>query len=194
MRHPAPDIAPGLCYGRLDVGLSPIGHVALVQMRTTLAAYGIEKIVSSPARRCLAVAHTLTPTPTIDPRLQELDFGTWEGVSWDEVPRPALDTWAADPLAFVPPGGETGAALVDRVRHACLSLLASGENCIVITHGGPLRLMPALLRGEAPDLLATAPPIGAIIDLHVTHTITVSPAHSATTTHAPNTSPVKPPI
>lgn len=192
MRHPAPDIAPGLCYGRLDVGLSPAGHAALAAMRTTLAAAGIGTVVTSPARRCLLLAQAITPTPIIDPRLQELDFGAWEGMPWDAVPRAALDAWAADPLAFAPPGGETGAALIERVQRAVTALLTAGDDCIIITHGGPLRLLPALLRGEPPDLLAPAPPIGAI--LHVTHDIAVSPAHSAATAQAPNTSPVNPPI
>lgn len=193
VRHPAPDIAPGLCYGRLDIGLSPTGHAALLQMRTTLTASGIIKIVTSPARRCLILARMLTPTPLIDPRLQELDFGTWEGLPWTAISRPALDAWAADPLAFAPPGGETGAALIERVRHAVAALLASGDDCILITHGGPLRLIPALLRGDQPDLLAPAPPIGSI-SRHAAHTIAVNPAHSAATTHPPNTSPVNPPI
>lgn len=192
MRHPAPDIAPGLCYGRLDVGLSAAGHTALAAMRMTLATAGIGKVVTSPARRCLLLAQAIAPTPLIDPRLQELDFGAWEGVAWDTVPRAALDAWAADPLAFAPPDGETGAALIERVGRAVAALLAAGEDCIVVTHGGPLRLLPALLRGQPPDLLAPTPPIGAM--LHVTHDIAVSPAHSAATAQAPNTSPVNPPI
>lgn len=192
MRHPAPDIAPGLCYGRLDVGLSPAGHAALSAMRSTLAAAGIGKVVTSPARRCLLLAQAISPAPIIDSRLLELDFGSWEGVAWETVPRAALDAWADDPLGFAPPGGESGAALIERVQHAVTALLDAGEDCIVITHGGPLRLMPALLRGQRPDLLAPAPPIGAM--LHVTHDIAVSPAHSAATTQAPSTSPVNPPI
>ena len=160
-------------------------------MRTSLAAAGIGKVVTSPARRCRLLADAISPAPIIEARLQELDFGTWEGVAWEAVPRAALDAWAADPLGFAPPGGETGAALIERVQRAVAALIDAGEDCIVITHGGPLRLMPALLRGLPPDLLAPAPPIGAMI--HVTHDIAVSPAHSAATTQAPSTSPVNPP-
>ena len=192
MRHPAPDIAPGICYGRLDVGLSAAGQVTLDAMRTILVAAGIGKVVSSPARRCLVLARAVTPEPVVDPRLQELDFGAWEGLPWDAVPRHALDVWAADPLGFAPPGGESGAALIARVRRAVASLVEAGDDCIVIAHGGPLRLIPALLRGQRPDLLAVAPPIGAIF--HVTHDIAVNPTHSAATTQPPSTSPVNPPI
>jgi alpha-ribazole phosphatase len=193
-RHPAPDIAPGVCYGRLDVGLSAAGMAALEPMRATLVASGISHVVTSPARRCLLLARTLAAEPVVDERLQELDFGDWEGLSWDQVPRALLDAWAADPLGFAPPGGERGADLIARVRLACTALREAGQDCIVITHGGPLRLMPALLRGETPDLLAPAPPIGAMFTIHATHAIAVSPAHSATTAQPPSTSPVNPPI
>ena len=190
MRHPAPDIAPGICYGRLDVDLSPAGLAAIEPMRTALAASGIGRVVTSPARRCLRLARALSPEPIVDDRLQELDFGAWEGLDWNRVPRDLLDAWAADPVGFAPPGGETGGALIARVRLACAALR---EDCIVVTHGGPLRLMPALLRGDAPDLLAPAPPIGAMITVHTTQAIAVSPAHSAATAQPPSTSPVKPP-
>lgn len=193
VRHPAPDIAPGVCYGRQDVDLSAAGLTAVEPMRAALAASGIGRVVTSPARRCLRLARALTADPIVDDRLQELDFGAWEGLSWDLVPCNLLDSWAADPLGFAPPGGESGAALIARVRLACLALREAGRDGIVITHGGPLRLMPALLREETPDLLAPAPPIGAMITVHATQAMAVSPAHSATTAHPPNTSPVKPP-
>ena len=194
VRHPAPDVTPGICYGRLDVDLSPAGVAALEPMRAALAASGIARVVTSPARRCLRLACALTPAPTVDERLQELDFGAWEGLAWDAVPRAALDQWAADPLGFRPPAGESGAELSARVRAAAAALVAAGMDCIVVTHGGPLRLLPALLRGEAPDLLAPAPPLGAMLAVHLQHATAVSPAHSTATAQAPSTSPVKPPI
>lgn len=194
MRHPAPDIAPGICYGRLDIGLSAAGEASIGPMRESLRASGIGRLVTSPARRCFRLAHALAPTPIVDARLQELDFGAWEGLAWSTIPRALLDAWAADPSGFTPPGGESAAALTRRVRQACMALLEAGEDCIVVTHGGPLRLMPALLRADAPGLLAPAPPLGSILPVHVTQTIAVSPAHSAATAHPPSTSPVKPPI
>ena len=194
VRHPAPDITAGTCYGRLDIDLGPAGLAAIEPMRAALAARGINRVVTSPARRCLRLARAIAAEPIVDHRLQELDFGAWEGLSWDLVPRSLLDAWADDPVGFAPPGGESGAALIARVRLACAALREAGEDCIVVTHGGPLRLMPALLRGDAPDLLAPTPPIGAMISVHATLAIAVSPAHSATTAQPPSTSPVNPPI
>lgn len=183
VRHPAPAIAPGTCYGRLDLDLGPVGEAALPHL---VAALPRLQVWTSPARRCRRLADLLSPAPIVDPRLQELDFGAWEGQPWDAIPRPALDAWAASPASFAAPGGETGAALLRRVRSVCRDLPA---DAIVISHGGPLKLMTAILRGEPPDLLAPAPPLGSI-----THASNDSTAHSLTTAHPPNTSPVNPPI
>lgn len=98
----------------------------------------------------------------VEPNLQELAFGAWEGVAWSEVPRAALDAWAADPLGFAPPGGECGAALQARVMRVHRALLTAGEDAAVVSHGGPLKLLAALLRGDPPDLLAEAPAFGSV--------------------------------
>ncbi|MGC9270601.1 alpha-ribazole phosphatase family protein [Acidiphilium sp.] len=166
VRHPQPDIAPGICYGRLDVGLSAEGHAAIAPIVARLADHPAPVIWTSPARRCNAVAQALGVArrriPHVEPRLRELDFGAWEGRAWDDVPRSLLDHWAADPLGFAPPGGESGAALLARVGEVHAALSAQGTSCIVVAHGGPLKLLAALLRGAPPDLLATAPPLGSI--------------------------------
>ena len=200
VRHPAPDIAPGICYGRLDIPARPDTAESVASILAALAGHRLGRVWTSPARRCRAVADPAAAAAGIparlDPRLLELDFGEWEGLAWSQVPRAALDAWAADPLGFAPPGGETGAALLARVAAVHRDLVESGEDRAVISHGGPLKLLAALLRGEPPDLLAPAPPLGSVV------LVTVPPqpppraarsdsaAHSASTAAAPSTSPV----
>lgn len=194
VRHPEPDIEPGRCYGRLDIGLSRAGQDRLAPLAATLRATGIDRVLTSPARRCRALANALTPHACVDARLQELDFGAWEGRRWDDIERRQIDAWAADPILFAPPGGESGADLIRRIEAVCADLRA-GPACIVIAHGGPLRLMLALLQGRPPDLVAPSPPFGSVTTLHHgTHASADSTAHSTTTAHPPSTSPVKPPI
>jgi alpha-ribazole phosphatase len=166
VRHTQPDIAPGVCYGRLDIGLTPAGHAAILPIITQLATHPATAIWTSPAQRCRILAELLGAarhiTPHRDPNLLELDFGAWEGRPWAEIPRPMLDAWAASPLNFAPPNGETGAALLARVNAVHAALIAQAAPCIVIAHGGPLKLLIALLRGATPDLLAQAPPLGSV--------------------------------
>jgi alpha-ribazole phosphatase len=166
VRHPAPSIDAGICYGRLDLALSPEGSSAIPGIADRLSRFPAAKIWSSPARRCRALALALaetTSSPRLeDTRLLELDFGAWEGAAWDHVPRDALDRWAADPLGFAPPGGESGAALIARVRSFHADLVADQQDCAVVSHGGPLKLLAMLLRGRDMDLFAKPPPLGGI--------------------------------
>ncbi len=153
IRHPKVLLAPGLCYGRLDAEIAPGSPLP-----ATIAALP-GRVWTSPARRCRGIAG---PGATADARLLELDFGAWEGKFWDDVPRESLDRWAADPLGFAPPGGESGAALLARVAAFHAMLVQRAEDCVVVSHGGPLKLLAALLRGAVPDLLAPAPAIGSV--------------------------------
>jgi alpha-ribazole phosphatase len=169
VRHPAPAIEAGICYGRTDVPLRADSSSVVAGIVEAVRESGVGVVWSSPASRCLApareVAAAIQAELRVDPRLQELDFGAWEGRRWDAVARADLDRWAADPLSFAPRGGETGLALLTRVRTVFQSLLLAGVDCAVISHGGPLRVLGALARGVTPDLLASPPPFGAVISL-----------------------------
>ena len=114
IRHLAPMIPPGICYGRLDVGPDP----DRAERATTLLAHpalsGVTRVWTSPSRRCRwlaeAMALALPAALTVDPRLQELDFGDWEGKPWDAIDRATLDRWAeALPDFCSLPGGESRA-------------------------------------------------------------------------------------
>ncbi len=162
VRHPAVAVAPGVCYGQTDVALSAAGWAAIPGMVAALAGLSGARVWTSPAQRCVAVAEALGAPFQRDARLLELDFGAWEGVAWDDVPRAALDLWAARPADFAAPGGESVAALGTRVRSFHDDLRRSGQDSIVITHGGVLKLLRPLLHGAAIDLLRPAPAIGSV--------------------------------
>jgi alpha-ribazole phosphatase len=160
IRHFPTAVAPGICYGRLDLAPGP-GDVDVLRRAVAAAGLAQAPVFSSPARRCRALAEDLAGgrPVALDARLLELDFGAWEGRPWDNIPRAALDAWAADVAGFAPPGGESGAALLARVAafHAALP-----RHSVIVGHGGPLKLLAALLRGAAPDLLAPAQPMGSL--------------------------------
>jgi alpha-ribazole phosphatase len=162
IRHPAVAIAPGVCYGRLDVALSAAGMAAIPGIVAAVVGLAGACVWTSPARRCVAVAEAIGGTVRRDDRLLELDFGDWEGVPWDDVPRTALDAWAASPEVFAAPGGESVAALVARVRGFFEVLRGDGRDGVVVTHGGVLKVLRPLLREAAVDLGAAAPELGSV--------------------------------
>ncbi|HEX3576566.1 MAG TPA: histidine phosphatase family protein [Rhodopila sp.] len=172
IRHPTPAIGPGICYGRLDVGLDPSAQAWIDRLAADSPLPTARRIWTSPAIRCHgpanAIALALAAPLTVDPRLRELDFGHWEGQPWDVISRTELDRWAAAPSSFAAPGGESGADLIARVRAFHADLRRDGQDCMVVSHGGPLKILNALLRGKPVDLLAAAPPIGSVnlIDCH----------------------------
>lgn len=147
MRH-APVIgAQGLCYGRLD----------LPAAEPPMLPRGMEgrPVWSSPAARCRALADRIAPgSVRLDPRLQELDFGRWEGRPWNRIERAESDPWAADPWRVAPPDGETFAALYARVAAA---LAEAPEGCLLVTHAGPIRAARMILAGQSFEAAFAAP-------------------------------------
>jgi alpha-ribazole phosphatase len=172
IRHPTPVIAAGVCYGRLDVPADTEAAIEVRRQALKSCAAGVSRIWTSPARRCQelarSLAQSLAVTAIVDPRLQELDFGSWEGKSWDGVARAQLDAWAASPLTFRPPGGESGAELIGRVRDFHAELCRHRQTCIVVSHGGPLKVLASLLEGRPVDLLGSTPAIGSVISIDCT--------------------------
>jgi alpha-ribazole phosphatase len=156
VRHPPLAIAPGICYGRHDLAIADPADIApiVAQVRAFLGT-----VWTSPLRRCRIVADAIGAN-RIDARLIEMDFGAWDGVAWDDIPKAALDAWAADPWGFAPPGGETGASLVARVT-AFRESLPPGDH-VIVAHGGPLKVLTALLQGRKVDLMAPSPALGSV--------------------------------
>jgi broad specificity phosphatase PhoE len=93
----------------------------------------------------------------LDAALMELTFGDWEGLTWREVrARDAAGVIArrADKWGFVPPGGESYAMLVERVRPWIASL--AGDT-FVVSHGGIARAFMTLLAGVPGEVAARTP-------------------------------------
>ena len=163
--------AAGRYCGRTDVALSARGWQ---QMRAAVAGRSWERIVSSPATRCLAFARELALAAgrecEIDADLRELDFGRFEGRSAAEIlaSEPAeLAAFWRDPLAHPPPEGEPVPALVARVLRAWERIRAApARSTLIVTHGGPLRVLCALRDGRPTDqLLQIEVPHAVLIEL-----------------------------
>jgi len=81
-----------------------------------------------------------------DPRLAELSYGEWEGLTWPEIEaerRNAYLDWKANPEAFVMPGGEPHGDLHRRASEILAEIAASGRRTVVVGHG----VSGAVLRG-----------------------------------------------
>ncbi len=136
IRHPQPLIEPGICYGQLDVDCVDV-DATVCALRQNLPAD--TTVFSSPLRRARRLAEAFSENVQIDPRLSEIHFGAWEGQRWDEIERGQLDAWANDVLGFVPPGGESVAALFARAQDFADSLDPSLQRVAIVSHAGVMR-------------------------------------------------------
>ncbi|MGN6153780.1 MAG: histidine phosphatase family protein [Lysobacteraceae bacterium] len=157
LRHPPLPQMAGRCYGRMDVAV-PVDAIAAAArtLREAPAHAGLWTlpVLSSPAQRCLALARALvapTTEPDCDARLLEMDFGAWEGLDWNAVPREALEAWSRDVCGYRPPGGECFSDVAARLVDV---LAARPRPHLIVAHAGVIRAAWHVLGGLAPDRAA----------------------------------------
>jgi alpha-ribazole phosphatase len=115
VRHPRPDIEPGICYGSSDVASSAAATASVLAALRAKDLPGTLPVYASPLMRCADLARQLDVPVAFDTRLAEMDFGAWEMRAWDAIPRAEVDAWAADLLHYRPGGGESVLEVAHRV-------------------------------------------------------------------------------
>jgi len=141
---------PKRYVGSSDVGLTGEGKEQIRHVRSYLCHSGITKIFCSPMLRCLQSCELLNLDleVEIDDCLKEISFGRWEKMSFEEIvadDSALVDQWAANPLNFVFPGGDSVASFVERVKAFQQTIVADNhKKILIISHGGVIRLLLCL--------------------------------------------------
>ena len=159
VRHAAPLVAPGTCYGALDVPADAQATRATAERLATALPPGA-RVAYSMLQRCELLAHELQALRpdlafTPDARLREMDFGRWEGLTWEAIGKSAIDTWVAGFATHAPGGGESLAHMLHRVAAALQTAREWRNNqgtmdVVWITHAGVARCVAWLQeRGES---------------------------------------------
>ena len=173
--------AAGRLQGHLDIPLNQTGRVQAARCAQILGDLFAREgrfaadldYVSSPLSRAretmeiMRAALGLAPTEYgLEPRLTEIAFGEWEGLTYDEVMRRDPDIVArreTDKWEFLPPGGENYRQLALRVGAWYATLT---RDTVVCAHGGTGRAMVAVL-GIAPPEQA----VHHVIDQNVVYVL-----------------------
>ena len=145
----------GTLLGQFDAPLTAEGFVQAQALAAQLAGCGAERLVSSDLRRAVQTATVLAARLDLsletEPRLREISYGPWDGLTWAEIER--LDPTGAsrklaDWTSWTPPGGEPFEAFLARVRGARVSLAAAPARLtVVVAHRG----VNAVLSGQPLD-------------------------------------------
>ncbi len=155
IRHAETDLAGRFC-GQSN---PPVNGRGLRQIEELLNAIGnesIDVVYTSDLSRALTTAEAIGRafglSPTTVPRLREIDFGEWEGLSWVEIEsrdQAYARRWSEAYPGLPAPGGEPFEAFQSRVLTEIGHLLAvSSQTCAaVVTHAGVMRVVLRALCG-----------------------------------------------
>ena len=144
--------AAGLLLGRTDLPLTELGRRQAAAAAACLDG-AVGRVVSSPLLRARETAESLGRPVEVDERWIEVDYGEYEGQPFREVPAELWAHWRDNP-AFTPPGGESMAAVGQRVREACEELIteAAATDIVVVSHVSPIKAAVAWALGVGDEV------------------------------------------
>jgi broad specificity phosphatase PhoE len=133
--------------GRLDVPLDDLGRRQAEALGRHPRLHGAARVVSSPLQRALDTAAALGPPVEVEERWSEIDYGKYDGQDV-ELAAELWRLWSRD-IHAVPEGGESLAAMGERVRAACEDLWpdAAERDVVVVTHVSPIKAAVAWALG-----------------------------------------------
>lgn len=151
LRHGAPQ--GGVKYrGVLDDPLSQEGWDSMWAMVQNQGPWN--RIITSPLCRCadfaIALGERHRQTAEIEPRLQEMNFGQWEGLTAAEIlatQGELLTRFWQNPLDNPPPGGDHLQDVQARVQAVWNEILtqSTDEKILIVAHGGVIRILLSLV-------------------------------------------------
>jgi len=141
--------------GRTDIALLPDAERELASLREQLSNVSWDSVYCSDLLRCQQTLAMIGPYSLgqvkLDPRLREVDFGQWEGLTYDQLKdNQQYRDWLDAPQDVTPPEGESWQAFTARIDlflqecigsncPSMLSLESGVPTIIVVTHGGVIR-------------------------------------------------------
>ena len=151
IRHEEPEMR-GRFIGRTDPPLTVAGRQAAI---AKLTCVNVAAIYVSPLRRALETAQAIRcgVEPVVIDELAEIDFGEWEGLTWQEIQSRWPDAACRkveDWLGVTAPGGETWTDFCSRIDRALNVVLAGTLPAAIVAHMVVNAALAARLLGSDP--------------------------------------------
>lgn len=136
--------------GQTDVPLTPRGLDQYQVLADRLSGKPVSACYTSDLSRCVQGARIICAQwglePVLKTELRELNFGNWEGMTWNELVDQFPEEWQArldDIVGYRVPGGESLHDLQTRLMPAIaeISDRHRGEEVVVVAHGGVNRVI-----------------------------------------------------
>jgi alpha-ribazole phosphatase len=136
----------GKYQGDRDIELTGLGIRQAGLAQEYLRDVDYASIYSSPLKRAVVTAEIINAGRDkkiiIRNDLKEIDFGRWEGLTFDQINtryHKDYQAWLEDPYANAPTGGEDFTNLVSRTSQEINRIVAEnkeGSEVMICTHGG----------------------------------------------------------
>jgi len=141
--------------GSTDLGLTEKGLAQAKAASEYLAGESISRLYTSEFKRARQTANIIAVPHNAEifvlPELNEMDFGKWEGLTFEQIEEAWPDfisRWLANDEGY-PPEGESINAFLDRAKTAIQRVLnqESEGTIIIVAHAGTIKLMLCNLLG-----------------------------------------------
>lgn len=155
LRHGA--LEGGIKYrGRIEENLTDEGRAQMNRVWQKIC-HDIDLIITSPLSRCALAAQQWAENKAIpciiEPRIAEMHYGAWEGLSHDEIESSfpnLLEKWRSNPTGMRPPQGESPEELQVRIadfwQDACKRY--HGKHALIVGHSGSTRMLIAHIQNQ----------------------------------------------
>ncbi len=139
--------------GRTDLPLSEEGIKQARSLANRFSKEKVEAIFTSPLKRAIQTAEIISKETglktVVFPELIEVDFGDWEGLTYEEIKQKfgdLIDNWLFRPSKVEIPSGEKWESVTKRVKSFFDEMSKrSEETALVITHGGVIKTIISLI-------------------------------------------------
>ncbi len=162
VRHAQAEQGSRLYLGHGATGLDHEGYAQARALRDLLASQQIHAVYSSDLNRARLTAQIIASVHAAEvvlrPELREIDWGQIEGLTFEEITArfpEALEVLTVPSLASRAPGGESLQQLVQRVQRflAAVERDSPDQTILIVSHGGPLRVLLCHWLGLDPERL-----------------------------------------
>jgi alpha-ribazole phosphatase len=144
-----------LYYGNLDVSLNEKGKTQALKASEALREINFDRVYTSERSRTKETASLILNGRSnpfmIDKRINEMDFGEFEGKDFKEIQRlypKEYEAWKNNWKEFSLPGGESYTEVYKRVDNFMEELLKENyKNVLVVSHGGIIRTILCYVLG-----------------------------------------------
>ena len=157
----------GYFTGHMNTPLTEKGHQqAKITADYITSNYQVDAVYTSDLDRAYetgkAVADKLGLPVSKGTAPSEIYAGQWEGAYFTEIPKlypESYDTWLNDVGNATPDGGESVAALLDRIVTAVTRIAKEneGKTVVIACHGTPIRVLQCYCEGKTLDEMAQVP-------------------------------------